>query len=136
MKLVKNSGTKIERTMEKLLKDEGIKYRKQINLRGLPGRPDFKINGTNVLIFCDSSFWHGRRKREITGDAFKRNRKFWVNKLNDNRKRDTRINRILRKHGWRVLRFWDTNILNFPQKVINKVMKEIKKHRQKRVIYE
>jgi DNA mismatch endonuclease (patch repair protein) len=127
MKRVKGSNTKIEKIMEKLLRKERIKYRKQINLLGLPGRPDFKIKGTNILIFCDSSFWHGRRTREITGRAFKRNKDFWSNKLTENKKRDARINRILRKNDWRVLRFWDTNILNSPERVIKRIVKEAEK---------
>ena len=131
MKRVKGSNTKIEKIMERLLRKERIKYRKQVNLRGLPGRPDFRIVGTNVLIFCDSSFWHGRRKNEVSGVAFKKNKAFWVNKLTENKKRDSRINRILRKNGWKVLRFWDTNILKFPEKVVKRVVKEVKMRKRK-----
>lgn len=125
MKRVKSSDTKMEKVMESLLKEQKIKYKKQINLLG---RPDFKIVGTNVLIFCDSSFWHGRREKEIKGEAFKKNREFWVNKLRENRRRDIRINRVLRKEGWRVLRFLDTDILKHPEKVTKKLLREIKKN--------
>ena len=111
--------------MEDLLKEQKMKYERQVDL---PGCPDFKIVGTNVLIFCDSSFWHGRRAREIKGEAFKKNKEFWVNKLRENRRRDARINRILRKEGWHVLRFWDTDILKFPEKVIKKLLRELKKN--------
>ena len=34
-----------------------------------------------------------------------------------------------KNYGWRIMRFWDTNILNSPRKVTNKVIKEIKNHR-------
>lgn len=122
MKRVKSTNTKIEEFMENLLKEQKIKYDRQLNLLG---RPDFKIKGTNVLIFCDSSFWHGRREKERNGKAFKKNREFWANKLTENRKRDAKINRILKKEGWNVLRFWDTDILKYPEKVKNKLSKVI-----------
>lgn len=125
MKRVKSSNTKIEKTMENLLRKEKIEYEKQINL---PGHPDFKIAGKNILIFCDSSFWHGRREKEIKGEVFKKNKEFWINKLRGNRRRDTRINRILKKEGWRVLRFWDTDILKFPEKITKKLLRETKKN--------
>ncbi len=125
MKRVKSSNTKIEKAVENLLKERKIKYERQVNL---PGHPDFNIIGTNILIFCDSSFWHGRRGKETKGETFKKNKEFWMNKLIENRKRDTKINRILRKEGWRILRFWDTDILKSPEKVTKKLLKEIKKN--------
>lgn len=124
MKKVKSFNTKMEKAMEGLLKGRKIKYEKQPFLLG---HPDFKIKKTNLLIFCDSSFWHGRREKEVKGEAFKKNKEFWVNKLRENRKRDARVNRTLRKEGWRVLRFWDTDISKFPEKVTKKLLREIEK---------
>ena len=97
MKKVKSRGTGLEKKMESIFKSLGIRYQRQPNLRG---NPDFRISGTNVLIFCDSSFWHGKREKEITGESFKKNREFWKKKLIENRKRDARNNRALRKSGW------------------------------------
>jgi DNA mismatch endonuclease (patch repair protein) len=122
MKKVKSVGTSLEKRMESILRSLGIRYQKQPNLQG---HPDFRISGTNVLIFCDSSFWHGRREKEITGNAFKKNREFWREKLTENRKRDTRNNRALRKSGWSVQRFWDTDILKRPDKVRNRLWRII-----------
>ena len=118
MKKVRGKDTGIEKAMEKILRSLGIEYEKQPHLSNLAGRPDFRIRGTKVLIFCDSSFWHGRRKEEVTGEAFRRNKDFWTHKLNENRKRDRRINRSLKKEGWSVYRFWDTDILKSPKKVM------------------
>jgi len=122
MKKVKSVGTSLEKGMESILRSLGIRYQKQPNLQG---HPDFRISGTNVLIFCDSSFWHGRREKEITGNAFKKNREFWREKLTENRKRDNRNNRALRKSGWSVQRFWDTDILKRPDKVRNRLRRII-----------
>lgn len=122
MRKVKSRGTGLEKKMESMLRGLGIKYQKQLNLQG---NPDFRIYGTNVLIFCDSSFWHGRREKEITGEAFKKNRELWKEKLVENRKRDARNNRALRKSGWSVQRFWDTDILKKPDKVMNRLRRII-----------
>ncbi len=125
MRRVRSCGTKLEKIMEVLLRNQKIKHEKQPSLTG---KPDFRVKNTNVLIFCDSSFWHGRRKRELKGEAFKKNRDFWVNKLLENKKRDARINNALRKEGWKVLRFWDTDILKSPAKVIKRLSREIKEN--------
>jgi len=118
MKKVKSRGTSLEKCMEKMLRSESIKYQKQPEIKG---NPDFRIKNTNVLIFCDSSFWHGRREKEVTGKAFRRNRSLWVEKLTKNKIRDERNNRILRRAGWSVWRFWDTDILKKPEKVKNRL---------------
>lgn len=125
MSRVRSFNTGLEKSMESLLKDQNIKYDRQPRL---PGRPDFRISGTKILIFCDSSFWHGRRKNEVSGNAFKKNTEFWTRKLLENRKRDRRTNRALRKLGWHVLRFWDTDILKSPGKVKKKFLEEIEKN--------
>jgi DNA mismatch endonuclease (patch repair protein) len=114
MKGIKSQGTGLEKEMEKIFRNLKIKYQRQPELRG---KPDFGIQGTNVLIFCDSSFWHGKREKEVSGKAFKRNRALWVEKLTKNKKRDERNNRTLRRAGWSVWRFWDSDILRHPDKV-------------------
>jgi len=111
MRQVRRTGSKIEREMRNHLHRLKIKYEFQPKIYG---HPDFKLKKTNVLIFCDSSFWHGRRNEDRTGETIKRNKTFWVNKLNENRKRDLRTNRYLRNNGYSVHRFWDTNILKKP----------------------
>jgi len=125
MRRVKSTDTSIEKCMEALIRNQKIKYERQPSITG---KPDFKIKDANILIFCDSSFWHGRRFKEISGEAFKKNKDFWVNKLKENRKRDSRINRTLRKDGWKILRFWDNEILKRPEKVIKKLMWGIKEN--------
>ena len=117
MKRIKSRGSKIEREMESFLKKLNVSYQKQPKLLG---RPDFRIRGTKVLIFCDSAFWHGKKEKEIKGEAFSKNRKFWMEKLRYNKRRDARNNRKLRKLGWSVQRFSDADILKKPEKVLKR----------------
>lgn len=86
----------------------GIRYRKQY--RKVPGRPDFAIPGAKLAIFCDSSFWHGRGWPDAAS-VFRTNREFWVPKIERNIRRDAEVNRLLADIGWKVLRFWDDDIL-------------------------
>jgi len=60
MKKVKGRGTKPEKIFASLLRKNGIKYQGQPKLFG---KPDFRVKDTKVLIFCDSSFWHGGEKK-------------------------------------------------------------------------
>jgi len=123
MKKVRRRGTVIEAEMKHILDGLNLGYDEQPRIDGVRSTPDFKIKGTRVLIFCDSSFWHGRRAKELSGDAFNRNRAFWSKKLKENRERDRRNTRRLRKEGWAVLRFWDTDILSNPNRIKNELRK-------------
>jgi DNA mismatch endonuclease (patch repair protein) len=114
MRRIGSRNTGLERAMATILRGLSIRFEQQPKLLG---HPDFRVVGTNVLIFCDSSFWHGRRQRELEGSAFSRNRALWRAKLVSNKLRDARFNRALRKQGWSVQRFWDTDILRSPDKV-------------------
>jgi len=104
--------------MEAILCDLGVRFERQPDIQG---HPDFHIAGARVLLFCDSSFWHGRRDRDRSGASFGRNQAFWSGKLIANRLRDQRTNRRLRRAGWTVLRFWDSDIFKNPDGVKKRV---------------
>ena len=113
----------MEQEMESLLKKLNVTYEKQPKLLG---HPDFRIKKTKILIFCDSAFWHGKRKKELNGKAFSKNKEFWTQKLQYNKRRDASNNRNLRKQGWSVQRFWDADILKKQEKVLKKLKRSIK----------
>jgi DNA mismatch endonuclease (patch repair protein) len=122
MRKVKSKNTSLERKTEEILKGMRLKYVKQPKIYG---RPDFRIKGTNVIVFCDSSFWHGRRKKDITGMSFSSNKTLWINKLKATKNRDKKINSELCSKGWRVLRFWDDEIIKRPKVIVNKIKDEL-----------
>lgn len=129
MKKVRSSGTRIENVTKKLLNELNLKCEEQPKIKCIRGTPDFRIKGTKILIFCDSSFWHGRRKKELTGEAFNRNKEFWTKKLKENRERDRRNTKTLRSEGWSVYRFWDTDILKNPDKIRNELKRILVEHK-------
>jgi len=117
MRKVRRKDTLIERTMERLLKQLYLRYEKQPKM---VAHPDFILREEGIAIFCDSSFWHGQRTKE---QRFKRNPVFWEHKIEENRKRDKKNNRILRNLGWKVIRFWEDDILERPRFVARKILR-------------
>jgi|SRR5580704_16328245 DNA mismatch endonuclease, patch repair protein len=81
----------------------------------LPGRPDFAWKTKKVLVFVDGCFWHGHSCRNTTPKV---NAKAWRNKIGNNKKRDLRNNRFLRKRGWRVIRIWECQLSRNPERCL------------------
>ncbi|HMO50668.1 MAG TPA: very short patch repair endonuclease [Kiritimatiellia bacterium] len=66
-------------------------------------RPDFVFRKIYVAVFIDGEFWHGHPTRARIP---KTRRVWWKRKIEANKARDRMQNRLLRKHGWRVIRIW------------------------------
>ncbi len=96
----------------------GLRYRKQGKLQG---KPDFVFLGPRVVVFCDSHFWHGYGWQDGGKEAFKKNRDFWIPKIERNIARDEEVNRQLRADGWTVLRFWENEIVNDTEACVDRV---------------
>jgi DNA (cytosine-5)-methyltransferase 1 len=128
MRKVRSKNTVIEKTMERLLKQLYLKYEKQPKM---VGHPDFILKEEKIAIFCDSSFWHGRPSKK---QHFKRNPAFWEHKINENRKRDKKTNQTLRKLSWKVLRFWDDDILKRPRFIARKILRYAHPLPEKRLV--
>jgi len=80
-----------------------------LNVRSLPGSPDFANKGKRWAIFVHGCFWHrhsGCHKATIP----KANRQFWLTKFTDNRARDARAIRALRADKFRVIVVWECEI--------------------------
>ena len=71
------------------------------------GRPDFAFPNHKLAVFVDGCFWHGCPKHATRP---KGNSAFWSTKLDANKARDRKVNRVLRAKGWRVLRIWEHDL--------------------------
>ena len=131
MSAVRSKNTLPELALRKVLSLRGLKYR--LFSSKLPGKPDIVFSKSKVAVFCDGDFWHGRRwKRRKASGQFKIRRKYWIEKIEGNIKRDKLVNRRLRKLGWLVLRFWESDILKSPEKIGYMVYEAISKRRYRR----
>ncbi len=106
MSKIRSRGTKFELDFINCLEKE-INLDFELNCKDIKGKPDIVFRQFNVLIFLDSDFWHGwqfpRWKHLMKND-------FWVNKIENNRKRDKKVTQNLRRKGWKVIRIWEHNI--------------------------
>ena len=105
MSSIRSKDTKVEVIFRKALWKAGYKYRK--NASQYFGKPDLILKKFRLVIFIDSFFWHGCPWHF---KAPKSNKKYWVPKIENNKKRDKRVTRYYRRHGWKVLRFWEHKI--------------------------
>lgn len=105
----RKTDTRPELKLRSLLHRAGRRFRK--NVRSLPGCPDIAFPRQKVVIFCDGDFWHGRnwteRKAKLGQGS---NGGYWVAKIERNIERDLQNRNVLAKQGWRVLRFWESEI--------------------------
>jgi DNA mismatch endonuclease, patch repair protein len=127
----RKTGTKAEVALRKALWRRGLRYR--LNRRDLPGAPDIVFVGTRIVVFVDGDFWHGRnwseRKQRLESGS---NSDYWVSKIGYNRERDERNNAKLTGLGWRILRFWETDVLSDPDAAAAIVMKLVRSDRVQR----
>lgn len=121
----KSKGTKPELAFAKVLWGAGIRYRK--NDKSVFGKPDFVIKGRKIAIFCDGEFWHGRNW-EIRKNDHKSNCEFWYSKIERNIERDREVNAELERCGWKIFRFWDTEIIHEPEKCLNRILNYMKEN--------
>jgi len=120
MSRIKGKNTKPELTVRKLLSSKGIRgYRTHYKIIG---KPDIVFPSKKIVIFIDGCFWHKCPKCFVEP---KTRREFWMNKINENVKRDKEVNKILKEDGWKVLRFWEHEVKTMPEKVINTIIKEL-----------
>lgn len=100
MSLVKSQhGRTTERRMRACLAAGGVAGWR-MNCPDLTGKPDFVFRLRRIVIFVDGCFWHGCECKRPS----KTRKKFWIEKVEANRKRDKKVNRTLRRQGWLVLR--------------------------------
>lgn len=124
MSRIRSAGTGIEKIFGKVLWAEGLRYRK--NYKRVFGRPDFVLPKYKIAIFCDSSFWHGYKNMKTKRHNFRSNKNFWRKKILQNIERDKEVNKVLKREGWKVIRFWDFQIQRNTGKCVEKVRKRIK----------
>ena len=88
----------------------------RLNCR-LAGKPDLVFIRKRLAVFIDGCFWHKCPKHCRMPSSNKE-----MNKIDRNVKRDDEVNAKLKEAGWRVLRFWEHEIRENPEKVVLKIV--------------
>ena len=116
MSRIKGKNTNPERTAFAELRRQGISFSRHV--RDLPGRPDIVFRRLKVAVFIDGDFWHGWRFPLWQHKLSKR----WRDKIGENRSRDARNFRRLRRLGWKVLRIWEHEVERRPEKCVERIL--------------
>lgn len=107
MSKIRGKDTKPELSFRKALFCTGVRYR--VHVKTLPGKPDIANATKKFVVFIDGEFWHGFNW-EAKKSKIKKNRGFWIPKIERNIQRD-RENKIkLEEMGYKVFRFWEHEI--------------------------
>lgn len=115
-KMNRARDTAHEKTLRSLLWRSGLRFRKHV--ASLPGKPDIVFSRRKVVVFCDGDFWHGRNWRQLSAKLHTgTNPSYWLLKIKTNRERDLRTDTLLQEAGWKVLRFWETDIHRDPGRI-------------------
>jgi DNA mismatch endonuclease (patch repair protein) len=126
MKAVRSKNTSLEILLRSALFRRGMRYR--IHCQDLAGNPDIVFIRTKIAIFCDGEFWHGKnwniKKKKIL-----KNRDYWIPKIERNIQRDKEINKVLKKNGWKVLRYWEGDIKKNLEAIVDNIICCVKKRK-------
>ena len=107
MRCIRSTGnSSTERKLQEMFTKMGVTgYRR--HLKDVFGRPDFVFLDEKVAVFTDGCFFHG------CDDHYrppKTNTKFWMRKINANRRRDMEAINALTRASWKVFRIWEHDI--------------------------
>lgn len=104
MSRVRSKDTTPELMVRKLTHARGLRFRK--HCASLPGCPDLVFVRSMIVVFVDGDYWHGWRfpawKDKLA--------LYWKRKIENNRRRDQRNFRRLRRDGWLVIRLWEHEV--------------------------
>ncbi len=117
MRRVRSKETKMEIAFRKVLWQKGFRYRK--NLANYFGKPDVILKKYKTVIFLDSCFWHGCKKHCRMPSS---NKKYWIDKIERNKKRDKKVNKHYRKIGWNIIRIWEHKLKSSNMEILKKAL--------------
>jgi len=107
MSQIKSSNTQIELKFRKFIWKKGLRgYRIKSKVTG---KPDLYFNKRRIAVFIDGCFWH---KCPVDFIRPKSKNDYWDTKLENNIKRDKKIDLELKTKKIKVVRFWEHEIEN------------------------
>lgn len=122
--------TKPELLLRRAINSVGLTYK--VDVASLPGRPDLVVPAARVAVFCDGDFWHGRNlKKRLEKLQAGHNAAYWVRKLKTNVARDRKVDVLLRRSGWTVLRFWESELRADPNRAAKRILSAARPRRKK-----
>lgn len=103
---IRAKNTKPEIAIRKGLHALGFRFR--LHAPDIPGKPDLVLPKYRALLIVHGCFWHGHDCRYFKQPGT--NTEFWMQKIEQNRKRDKRDLALQLNSGWRCLVVWECAI--------------------------
>ena len=109
------TDTKPEREFEQLIRKLGYPFKMHcvIKKNGFGCRPDFQFQKQKLVVFIDGNYWHAHPEQ------------YSPESLNETQKHNRQVDAIQRKwlvkQGWQVRRFWESEILQNPSAVVQRL---------------
>jgi very-short-patch-repair endonuclease len=110
-------SSKLEDYFGELLENENINYIQYFYAKSIKAFYDFFIPNTNIIIEVDGDFWHCNPNSKYSTAEYPIQQK--------NLKRDQEKNQWAKDNGYKLLRFWETDINTNPTQVIETLKKEL-----------
>lgn len=130
MALIRAKHTKPERQVQAIARSIGRDY--VLHHKALPGTPDLVFSKLCKVIFVHGCFWHRHGSTRCKMARIpKSNSNFWLPKLEQNRARDSRVQRAINRLGWRYIVVWECQ-LRHPDRVAVRMRKFLRKARSKK----
>lgn len=108
MSQIRTQDTAPEMAVRRIL--HGLGFRYTTDNRDLPGNPDIANRSRRWVVFVHGCFWHAHQECKKGTTLPKRNREFWVEKLEKNRERDARVQRKLAELGIESVIVWECEL--------------------------
>ena len=124
MKYIIKNGFQVKSKLEDTFKDilfnefgfiDDVDYNSQYYIREIKSLYDFKIKGKNILIEVDGDFWHCNPNTKFNVPVYAAQKS---NLIQDEIKNNWCVD-----NGFKLLRFWETDINNNPDTVIETLKK-------------
>ena len=107
MSKIKGKNTRPEMIVRKFLHAHGFRFR--LHRKDLPGNPDIVLPKFKTCIFVHGCFWHRHPMCRYAATP-KTRTEFWIDKLEENVRRDSKNKLALEKEGWNVLIIWECDL--------------------------
>lgn len=112
-----NHTSKLEKEFALILDNLKVKYIQWFYAKDIKAFYDFYIPLKNIIIEIDGDFWHCNPNTKYALPEYKTQEK--------NIKRDKQKNQWAQDNGFKLLRFWEYDIKNHPQQIIEILKKEL-----------
>jgi len=114
MSAIRSENTTPEVTLRKALWAKGLRFRIYYGKEKI----DIAFPSKKLAIFIDGCFWHGC---PIHSHLPKSHLNYWHPKLKKNIERDKAKSARLETEGWKIMRFWEHEIVNLDY-VVKKIL--------------